>query len=64
MDLSSAIPILRIFSEDKAKEFYLDFLGFTWDWDHRFKPGLPLYARITRSGLTLHRSEHHGDSTR
>ena len=23
------IPILRIFSVDKAKEFYLDFLGFS-----------------------------------
>jgi catechol 2,3-dioxygenase-like lactoylglutathione lyase family enzyme len=61
--LKSAIPILRIFSEAKAKEFYLDFLGFNWDWEHRFEPGFPLYAQITRSDLTLHLSEHHGDST-
>jgi predicted enzyme related to lactoylglutathione lyase len=61
--LSSAVPILRIFSEDKAKEFYLEFLGFNWEWEHRFEPGFPLYAQITRSGLTLHLSEHHGDST-
>ena len=26
------IPILRIFSVEKAKEFYVDFLGFTLDW--------------------------------
>lgn len=63
MNLSSAIPILRIFSEDKAKEFYRDFLGFHWDWEHRFEPRLPLYAQITRSALTLHLSEHHGDAT-
>ena len=63
MDLSSAIPILRIFSVDKAKEFYVDFLGFSWDWEHRFEPGFPVYAQVTRSGLTLHLSEHHGDST-
>ena len=63
MDLSSAIPILRIFSEDKAREFYLDFLAFGWDWEHRVEPGFPLYAQISRSGLTLHLSEHHGDST-
>ena len=25
------VPILRIFSVDKAKEFYLEFLGFTLD---------------------------------
>lgn len=29
MRLAPAIPIIRIFSEHKAKEFYLDFLGFT-----------------------------------
>jgi hypothetical protein len=30
--LRQAIPILRVFSVEKAKEFYLDFLGFTLDW--------------------------------
>jgi hypothetical protein len=34
--LRQAIPSLRIFSVEKAKEFYVDFLGFTWDWEHRF----------------------------
>lgn len=62
MEFSAAIPILRIFSVEKAKEFYLDFLGFTLDWEHRFSEDLPLYAQVTRSGLTLHLSEHHGDS--
>lgn len=63
MKLISAIPILRIFSVDKAKEFYLDYLGFTLDWEHRFGDGWPLYAQVRRSGLTLHLSEHHGDAT-
>lgn len=27
-----AIPIIRIFDEDKAKEFYLEFLGMAQDW--------------------------------
>ncbi len=31
MPLAPAIPVLRIFSVDKAKEFYLDFLGFSVD---------------------------------
>jgi len=30
--LRQAIPILRTFSVEKAKDFYLDFLGFTLDW--------------------------------
>ncbi|HBO82442.1 MAG TPA: glyoxalase/bleomycin resistance/extradiol dioxygenase family protein, partial [Cupriavidus sp.] len=33
MVLSPAIPILRIFSVEKAREFYLDFLGFQVDWE-------------------------------
>lgn len=63
MKLSAAIPIVRIFSVEKAKEFYVDFLGFTLDWEHRFEADLPLYAQVSRSGLTLHLSEHHGDAS-
>nr|WP_249337072.1 glyoxalase superfamily protein [Serratia plymuthica] len=63
MEFSAAVPIFRIFSVEKAKEFYLNFLGFTLDWEHRFSEDLPLYAQISRSGLTLHLSEHYGDST-
>ena len=63
MKISPAIPIIRIFSEDKAKEFYLDFLGFKLDWEHRFEANFPLYVQVSRSGLTLHLSEHHGDAT-
>ncbi|MBV7484049.1 glyoxalase superfamily protein [Bordetella sp. BOR01] len=63
MKLLAAIPIIRIFSVDKAKEFYLGFLGFSLEWEHRFEKDLPLYAEIKRSGLTLHLSEHHGDAT-
>jgi catechol 2,3-dioxygenase-like lactoylglutathione lyase family enzyme len=59
----SAIPILRIFSVEKAKEFYLDFLGFRIDWEHRFGDDFPLYAQISRPGILLHLSEHHGDAS-
>ena len=56
------IPILRIFSVDKAKEFYLDFLGFSLDWEHRFADDLPLYMQVSRGTLRLHLTEHHGDA--
>jgi catechol 2,3-dioxygenase-like lactoylglutathione lyase family enzyme len=58
-----AIPVLRSFDEAKAREFYCDFLGFTVDFEHRFEPGMPLYMGVTRAGLTLHLSEHHGDAS-
>jgi len=57
------IPILRIFDETKAREFYLDWLEFKVDWEHRFEPGMPLYMQVSRDTLTLHLSEHHGDAT-
>lgn len=59
--LKPAIPIFRIFDEAKAREFYLDYLGFSWDWEHRFHEKAPLYAQVSRSALSLHLSEHHGD---
>lgn len=57
------VPILRSFDEGKAREFYVGFLGFAVYWTHRFEAGLPLYMQISRNGLTLHLSEHHGDAT-
>ncbi|KAL6246042.1 hypothetical protein RBB50_007195 [Rhinocladiella similis] len=59
----STTPILRIFDVAKAQEFYGDFLGFSTDWDHRFEDNLPLYRQISRGGLVLHLSEHHGDGS-
>jgi len=41
------IPVFRIFSVEKAREFYLDFLGFKVDWEARFGPDLPLYMQVT-----------------
>jgi predicted enzyme related to lactoylglutathione lyase len=55
-------PILRIFDVLKAKEFYLEFLGFQLDWEHRFGDNFPLYMQVSRGGLVLHLSEHHGDA--
>jgi uncharacterized glyoxalase superfamily protein PhnB len=60
--LHAATPILRIFDEAKAREFYIDFLGFTVDWEHRFEPSLPLYMQVVRNDCVLHLSEHHGDA--
>jgi catechol 2,3-dioxygenase-like lactoylglutathione lyase family enzyme len=56
-------PIVRIFDEAAAKSFYLDFLGFRLDWEHRFGDNFPLYAQASRAGLVLHLSGHSGDAT-
>lgn len=63
MAFGRVIPILRIFDIAKADEFYLDYLGFKVDWDHRFDDKAPLYRQISRGDLILHLSEHHGDGS-
>ncbi|WEK52272.1 MAG: glyoxalase superfamily protein [Candidatus Kaistia colombiensis] len=60
---NQVIPILRIFDIAKAMEFYRDFLGFTVDWEHRFGEGMPPYTQVSRAGMLLHLSEHHGDAS-
>jgi len=57
------VPIFRIFSVEKAMEFYCGFLGFTLDWEHRFGENFPLYCQVSRENMQLHLSEHSGDAS-
>jgi len=61
MKLSSPIPIIRSFDESKAKEFYVGFLEFNVDFEHRFEENSPLYMQISRDDCVIHISEHFGD---
>jgi uncharacterized glyoxalase superfamily protein PhnB len=63
MTLGRTTPILRSFDERLARAFYVDFLGFTVLFEHRFEPGLPLYMAVARDDCELHLSEHHGDAS-
>jgi catechol 2,3-dioxygenase-like lactoylglutathione lyase family enzyme len=63
MQFQRTVPVFRIFSLEKAREFYLDFLGFKVEWEHSFEPGGPVYMQIARDGLVFNLSEHHGDGT-
>lgn len=51
------IPIFRILDLDKAIDFYVEFLGFTLDWEHRFGENEPLYMQVSKGDLILHLSE-------
>ena len=61
MEIKSIISVLRMFDEAKAREYYLDFLGFRLNWEKRFGENFPLYMQVSRDGCILHLSEHHGD---
>jgi catechol 2,3-dioxygenase-like lactoylglutathione lyase family enzyme len=63
IEFKRAVPILRIFSLEKAREFYVDFLGCKVEWEHRFTPDAPVYMQVARGELKLHLTEHHGDCT-
>lgn len=60
--MQAPIPILRSFSEAEAKAFYVDYLGFSVTFEHRFSPDAPLYFEVLRGDCRLHISEHHGDA--
>ncbi|WP_126452920.1 glyoxalase superfamily protein [Sulfuriflexus mobilis] len=63
MKFNGPVPILRSFDEVKAKEFYVKFLGFNIDWEHRFENNTPLYMQLSKDDCIIHLSEHHGDSS-
>jgi catechol 2,3-dioxygenase-like lactoylglutathione lyase family enzyme len=52
-----AIPTFRILDYQTTVSFYVDFLGFKIDWEHRFLPTDPVYMQISKNGLVLHLSE-------
>lgn len=60
---TAPVPILRIFDEARAREFYAGWLGMTIDWEHRFHDGAPLYAQVSLGAIKLHLSEHSGDAS-
>jgi uncharacterized glyoxalase superfamily protein PhnB len=63
MGLGKIVPILRMFDEAKAREFYVDFVGFVIDWEHRFGDGAPLYMQVSKDGCVIQLSEHYGDAS-
>jgi catechol 2,3-dioxygenase-like lactoylglutathione lyase family enzyme len=61
MQALQTIPLLRIFDLAKAREFYVDFLGFRVEWEHRFEANAPVYMQVARDGCVLHLTEHYRD---
>jgi hypothetical protein len=63
IQFNRVIPTLRMFDVAKAREFYLGYLGFAVDFEHRFEPELPLFMQVSRGEARLYLSEHHGDGS-
>lgn len=63
MTIGSVRPVLRIFDNQLAKEFYIDWLGFRLNWEHRPEDGGPSIMEVGRGNATLQLSEHYGDGS-
>ncbi len=61
MPAQRVVPALRITDYERSKAFYVNGLGFTVDWEHRFEPHFPVFMSIVRDGMQLYLSEHTGD---
>ncbi|MGY4709193.1 glyoxalase superfamily protein [Mycolicibacterium sp. CBM1] len=62
--MSAPVPVLRSLAEARAREFYIDYLHFSIEWEHRFDYAQTvLYMRLRRDQFVLDLSEHHGDGT-
>ena len=58
--IGSSIPVLRMFDERAAHAFYVDYLGFEIEWEHRFEenPRSPLYMQIRLGQAVIHLNGH------
>jgi catechol 2,3-dioxygenase-like lactoylglutathione lyase family enzyme len=61
MKFGSIVPLLRMFDIPATRAFYVDYMGFGVDFEHRFEPELPLYMQVSRGACRLHLTQHHGD---
>ena len=52
-----------MFDYDKTIEFYVDWMGFTINWEHTFEPGTPRFIQVSQQDLVFFLSEHHGDGS-
>lgn len=55
------MPILRVEDADRSVAWY-ERLGFSKEWEHRFRPDLPAFVSVVRGEVRLFLSEHRGDA--
>lgn len=55
-----SIPVIRMLDETATRQFYGEVLGFTVDWEHRFRPtpDSTLYMQVHWGQSVLHLNGH------
>jgi len=59
-NMSQIIPVMRVFDYSKTIEFYVSWLGFNVEWEHKPEES-PFYMRISLGDISIDLSEHHGE---
>ena len=59
-EINASIPVIRMIDLAKAKSFYLDFLGYQVDWEHKFHETSPTYMQISKGQSVIHLDGHAG----
>jgi len=62
IQVTSVVPILRMYDVAATIRFYVDYLGCSLDWQAG-DGDRPVYLQVSRGGMTLHLSSHHDDGT-
>ena len=54
------IPVWLLLDETEAKAFYVGYLGFEIDWEHRYEdsPSSPLYMQVSLGQAVIHLNGH------
>lgn len=55
------VPALRITDYERSRAYYVEALGFTVAWEHRFAPQFPVFMALVRDGMQIYLTEHSGD---
>jgi catechol 2,3-dioxygenase-like lactoylglutathione lyase family enzyme len=48
---TKVVSIFRIFDYKKAIEFYVNWLGFKVDWEHKFDDTSPIYIQASKGEI-------------
>jgi catechol 2,3-dioxygenase-like lactoylglutathione lyase family enzyme len=59
--MQAVVPALRIADYERSKAFYVEQLGFTIDWEHRFEANFPVFVQVSRDGMEFYLTRHTGD---
>ena len=62
LQVTSVVPILRMYDVEATLRFYLEYLGCSLDWQDG-DGDRPVYLQVSRGGLRLHLSSHLDDGT-